>query len=72
MDESAVVIMTLVYSKLYTVDSFLFVGYQILWILLVKVNHEIKCSTNDKFPVGLYAKFGKTTELNIHEDVSYP
>ena len=55
-----------------TVDSLLFVGYQFSWISRVQLNHEIKCSTNDKFSYGLYADNGKTTKSNIYEHVSFP
>ena len=56
----------------YTVDSLLFFGYQFPWISWEQVNHEIKCSTNDKLSVGLYVDFDRTTKLNIHEHVSFP
>ena len=60
-----------IFSLTGTVDSLLFVGYQFSWISLVQANHEVRCSTNDKFYKDLYADFGKTTKLNIHEYVSF-
>ena len=52
MNESIIFILT-------TVDSLIFDGYQFLW---VQANHEIKCSKNNKFSIGFYADFRKTTK----------
>lgn len=55
-----------------TVDTLLFGGFLISCISWVWVHHKTTFSTNDRFPIGLYANFFKTTKLRIHVNVRFP
>ena len=57
--------------KAITVDSSLFVGFHFLLISSVYVNHEIKCESNNEFPIGLLNRLPQNHKIKYQRTCKF-